>query len=399
MSPRESISATLFRKADTRVGVQLERLPPWALVTLAVAAGLTCQLLLGTSYVAASLDPIRQEAGVPVAFVDLDAGPHGDELYAGLVERGGPVAWIAYGSREAALEGLAQKELFGALVIPSNFSADLDSFASDRPRGAFVETFGNPGASTAGNIIATRAMELAIEGTRDVARQQALAASTVDTLGLGALTLEQGRYLAEPIRVQHVDVNAVPLRAANGLAPTYFAMAAWIGGYIGSVALERFRPFTALRAAPRAGLVFVAAALQGALATLVALAVGFSARDAASLAMLLALGTWMAYSLVSLLMDVFGLAGILPAFAVLALGLPASGALYPAGLLPPFYQTLHAIDPFTWLVEGLRTVLYAPGASDVSGHVAALAVLALACTAPSLVLSFVQARRAGAGTR
>lgn len=374
--------------------MQLERLPPWALIVLAVAAGLTCQLLLGTSYVAASLDPLREEGGVAIAYVDLDEGSRGDELYAQLAKRGGPVGWVEYGSRDAALEALAQKEILGALVLPSSFSADLDSFASDRPRAALVETFGNPGASTAGNIIASRAMELAIEATRDAAREQALAAATVQTIGLGALTIEQGRYLAEPIRVQHVDINEVPPRAANGLAPTYFAMAAWIGGYIGSVALERFRPTTALRAPARAGIVFLAAALQGLLATLVALAVGFTIPDAAALAMLLALGTWMAYCLVSLLMDVFGLAGILPAFAVLALGIPASGALYPAGLLPPLFQRLHPIDPFTWLVEGLRTVLYAPGASDLSGHVKALAALALACTAASLLISFIRARRA-----
>ena len=375
--------------------VPLERLPPWALIVLAVAAGLTCQLLLGTSYVAASLDPLRQEGGVAIAFVDLDAGAHADELYARLAQSGGPVRWIEYGSREAALTALAEKEVFGALVLPANFSADLDSFASDRPRAALVESFGNPGASTAGNIVASRAIELAVEATRDAAREQALQAATLDSLGLGALTLEQGRWLAEPIRMQHADVNVVPERAANGLAPTYFAMAAWIGGYIGSVALERFRPFTKLGAPARAGIVVLAATAQGALATVAALAVGFSMPDAAALAMLLAVGTWMAYAMVSLFMDVFGLAGILPAFAVLALGLPASGALYPASLLPPLYQSLHGIDPFTWLVEGLRTVLYAPGASDLAGHVGALVVLALACTGLSFVLSFVRARRAG----
>lgn len=374
--------------------VTLERLPPWALIVLAVAAGLVCQLLLGTSYVAASLDPLRQEGGVAVAFVDLDAGPHGDELLARLEERGGPVAWIGYGSREAALDALARKEAYGALVLPANFSADLDSFASDRPRAALVETWTNPGASTAGNLVAERAIALALEATRDAARERAIGSATVPTLGLGALTLEQGRWLAEPIRAQEAEVNAVPPRAANGLAPTYFALAAWIGGYIGSVALERFRPFTALRAPARAALVLVAAAAQGALATLVALAVGFAAPDAASLMMLLALGTWMAYAIVSLLMDLFGLAGIVPAFAILALGIPASGALYPEGLLPPFFQALHPIDPFTWLVEGLRTVLYAPGAGDLAGHVYALAALAIACTALSLVISFLRARRA-----
>ncbi|HVM44284.1 MAG TPA: ABC transporter permease [Candidatus Thermoplasmatota archaeon] len=373
----------------------LERAPPWLLITLALLAGLTCQLLIGTSYVAASLDPLREEGGVPIAFVNLDPGPHGARLLASLRERASPVAWVEVGSRDAAFEGLLQKRFFGAMVVPSNFSADLDSFASDRPRAALIETYGNPGASTSGSLIAGRAMELAVEATRETVRERAIEAATVGSTGLGALTLDQARFIAMPVRVQHAEVNEVPPRGANGLAPTYLAMAAWIGGYLGAIALERFRPLTKLGVAPRAALVAAAAGANGALATLAALAVGLAARDALELAMLLAVGTWMAYALVALLTDVFGLAGILPAFAVLALGLPASGALYPAGLLPDLYRSLHAIDPFTWLVEGLRTTLYAPGAGDLAAHMTSLVLLALACTTTSLLLGWLRGRRAG----
>jgi len=373
--------------------VQLERAPGWLLVVLAVLAGLTCQLLLGTSYVAASLDPLREEAGVPVAVVNLDAGPHGDQLVARLRQTRSPVLWVEYADRSAALEALAQKRLFGALVLPTNFSADLDSFASDRPRAALVETFANPGASTAGGLIAQRALELAVEATRDAAREGALQSATLGTTGLGALTLEQGRYLAEPVHVRHSEVNAVPPRTANGLAPTYLAMAAWIGGYLGAAALERFRPQTGLHPLARGGIVAAAAFAQGALATVVVVSIGFAARDPLELALVLGLGTWMAYALVSLLMDLFGLAGILPAFAVLALGLPAAGAIYPVGLLPPLFADLHAVDPFTWLVEGLRTTLYAPGASDLAAHMGALAALALSCTLASVLLGFLRGRR------
>lgn len=364
--------------------MQLERLPPAALVALALLAGLTCQLLLGTSYLAASLDPLREEAGVPIAVVVQDDGPHGAQLLARLQARASPVLWERMGDRAAAMEALEEKRVFGAMVIPANFSADLDSFASQAPRAAFVETYASPGASTSGSLIAARAMELAIDATREVARQEALRSATLGTTGLGALTLEQGRWLAEPILVRHAEVNVVPPRGANGLAPTYLAMAAWIGGYLGAIALERFRPQTALAPLARAGLMLGAAVVQGALAVGAAAAIGLAIPDALVLALLLATGTWMAYALVGLLTDVFGLAAILPAFAILALGLPAAGAIYPEGLLPDLFQALHVASPFTWLVEALRTTLYATSASDLGAHMLALAGLAAACTAASL---------------
>lgn len=374
--------------------MDLERLPAWALVLLALAAGATCQLLLGTSYLAANLDPLGQEGGVPVAVVVLDQGDAGAALLSRLQANASPVRWEGVATREEALQGLAQKRYHGALVLPENLTEALGSFATGSPHAALVETYTNPGATTSGNLIAARAAELAVEALRDAARARALAGADVATTGLGALSLEQGRFLAEPVHARATVVNPVPAGGANGLAPTYFAMAAWIGGYLGAVALERFRPVTKLRPPRRALLMAGASLVQAALATGAAMAIGLEARDAAALALVLTAGTWMAYALVALLTDLIGIAAVLPAFAVLALGLPASGAVYPVGLLPDFYQALHAWNPFTWLLEALRTVLYAPRAPDLGGHLWALAGLALACTAASLVLGLARRRRA-----
>lgn len=369
--------------------MQLERLPPAALVALALLAGLTCQLLLGTSYVAATLDPLREERGIPVAVVLLDQGAHGSAWLDALDARASPIDWVPVATREEALGLLREKRAFGAMVVPEDFSASLESFASDAPRAALVETFTSPGASTSGSLIAGRAIELALEGLRERVREEALRGAVVGTTGLGALTLEQGRFLAQPVHARATLVNPVPEGGANGLAPTYLAMGAWIGGYLGAIALERFRPFTKLRPLARAGLMAGASLMNGALATGAALAVGLAVPDAAQLAIMIALGTWMAYCVVALFTDLVGLAAIIPAFALLALGLPASGALYPVGLLPDLYRTLHAIDPFTWLVEGMRTVLYARDAGDLDANARKLAGLAVACTVASLLMARV----------
>lgn len=372
--------------------MQLERAPAWLLVILAILAGLTCQLLLGTSYLAATLDPLDADEGIPVAVVVEDKGPHGRDLYERLRENDGPIAWTKVDARAAMMDGLVEKRYYGALVLPANFSADLESFASQTPHPAIAYTYTNPGASTSGNLIASRGIEIALEATRTAAREEAVARSSVSTTGLGALTLDQARHVAQPLLVETTVVNPVPAHGANGLAPTYLAMAAWIGGYLGAVALERFRPTTGLAVVPRAAIVAGAALLQGAIAVVAAQAIGLSIRDGVSLALLLAAGTWMAYALVSLLLDLLGLAGILPAFAVLALGLPASGALYPVDLLPDIFRILSRIDPFTWLVEGLRTTLYAPGAGDLTRHISSLTLLALACTLATVLLALWRGR-------
>ena len=365
----------------------LDRLHPLALVALAIVGGLTFQLLLGTSYVAGSLDPAGESIGLPIGVVELDDGRHGARFTSALYAApSGVVTWVPISSRDAAVQQMLAKELMGAIVIPRNFSVALESFASDAPRAAVVETLANPGASTSGSIVAERAIAAALDGLRTRIRDEAIASAALPTLGQGALTLEQARFIAQPVHAHATVVNPVPQGGANGLAPTYVAMAAWIGGYIGAVALDRFRDRTRMGPAKRAGIVAAGAALQGIAAAWMLGAIGLQVADPMRLALVIALGTWMAYAVVSLLLDLLGIVGTVPAFAILALGLPASGAMYPVEMLPPFFRALHPYDPFTWIVEGLRTAMYAPAAGDFAANATRLALLAVVASCVSIVV-------------
>lgn len=380
--------------------VELERLRPRTLVLFAILGGLTFQLLLGTSYVGAFLDPAASatdSGGLPVAFVSLDEGARGRELLARLQGADGPIDWREVGTRDDALEGLEEKRYHGALVLSSNFSEALESFATRAPHAATVEVLSNPGVSTSGNVVAQRAIAAVLENVNASVRQAALAGSAQEAplVGpAGVVTLEQARFLAEPLRVQQTVVNPVHPGGGLGLAPTYLAMAAWIGGYFGAVAFERFRPQTRLDGHRRGVLLAGAATFQAAAAVALLLVVGFAVADPLALFVVLAVGTWMSYALVSFLLDVFGLPGVIPAFAVLALGLPASGAIYPVEMLPEFYRTLHAMSPFTWLVEALRTALHATRAGDLGDNLAAMGFVGLVATGLSVVIGLWRARRA-----
>lgn len=363
------------------------------LIVVALSAGLAFQLLLGTSYVAAFLDPVAESDGVPVAVVNEDRGAHGQTFAATLSRAEGPVRFELVESRAEAVRSMEAKERFGAIVILSNFTTALESFATQTPHGALVELMTNPGASTSGSIVAQRAMDAAIDGLRAKVRHDAIESARLPTLGQGALTLDQAEFVAEPVYVQRATINAVPERGANGLAPTYLAMAAWIGGYIGAVALQRYEARTKLAIWRRSILVGAAALVQSGIAVSALLLIGLNVADPLGLFLVLAAGTWMAYALVALLLDVFGLPGVVPAFAIMSLGLPASGAVYPVEMLPDFFRGLHAYDPFTWLIEGLRTTLYAPGASDLPANVRSLAMVAAVATAVTLGLAMWREQR------
>lgn len=376
----------------------LDRLPRAALVIVAILGATSFQLLLGTSYVAASLDPVGESVGLPMALVNEDEGPHGETLVRLVLQQSDLVAWRVHDTRDAAIDALEAKRAHGALVIPRDFSAHLESFATDAPTQATLETILNPGASTSGNVVAQRVLAALVDAAKTRVREEALQQVEIPTLGVGALTLEQARWIAEPIRAQSTTVNAVPDNGANGLAPTYLAMAAWIGGYIGAVAFERFGDKTRLAPSARALVMMGAAAAQAGASVILLAAVGMSVPDPMRLFAVLALGTWMAYAVVTLLLDLLGIPGVVPAFAILALGLPASGAVYPASMLPPFFRAIHDASPFTWLVESLRTTLYAPAATDVAPYGTRLALLAGAAVALTLALASLRARKAAAST-
>lgn len=378
----------------------LDRLSPKALIAASLFAGLTFQLLLGTSYVGAFLDPLEESSGIPVAVVNHDRGDAGARFLSAVAAKDTPVRWVAVESRAAAIQGLETKRYHGALLLPENFTEALTSLGTTSPRAASVELLTNPGASPSGSLTASRVMEAALAGLRAEVQARAIDAATPDApLAAplprgGVFTVEQARVLADPVKVTTTVVNAVPPRGANGLAPLYLTMAAWVGGYFGAVALERFREKTRLTPGRRALVVPAGAALQGLVATAALLLIGFPVPDPFLLAGVLALGAWMAYAVVSLLLDLFGLPGVAPAFALMALGIPASGGVYPPEMLTPLFRAVHALDPFTWLLEALRTALHVPRATDLAGHALRLAATALAATALSLAWHRLRERRA-----
>lgn len=368
----------------------IERLSPRVLVGLSLGAGLAFQLLLGTSYSAAFLDPIAESDGVPVALVVLDAGDIGAAFAERLAESESPVAWVPVATPEEALHGLETKAFVGALVVPANFSVAIDSFATTAPHAAVLTAYTSPGGSRTGALVAERVIDIAVDRLRAAVQERAIASAAPAGGAVpvgGLMTVDQARFVADPVRTEWRVVNPIPPNGANGLAPVYVAMGAWIGGYFGAVALERFRPFTRLSAATRSLVLPAGALAQGALATAALVTVGLHVPDPARLVAVVAVGTWMAYAVVSLFMDGFGLPGVLPAFAILALGLPASGAIYPREMLPPFYQALHDVNPLTWLAEAIRSVLYMTAAGDAVGLTARLVAVAAAASVASIALA------------
>lgn len=120
-------------------------------------------------YLAAVVSPGENTRDMPVALVNEDVGAVspgggtvdlGGEVVEGVLSSprsGEAVKWIRLGTREEALEGIRKGDLYGALVVPRDYSGrlvDLARLAAERPGGstdgpirpAEIEILTNPAA-------------------------------------------------------------------------------------------------------------------------------------------------------------------------------------------------------------------------------------------------------------
>ncbi len=111
-------------------------------VLVPVVAATAALAVVFFAYLAAVVSPEENLEGLPVALVNDDRGAKlgGERVSLGdrVVENAsGPdspasevVGWQRPGSREAALEGIGRGELYGAIVIPSDYSERIAAIAS-----------------------------------------------------------------------------------------------------------------------------------------------------------------------------------------------------------------------------------------------------------------------------
>ncbi|SNT08847.1 DUF3533 domain-containing protein [Rhodococcoides kyotonense] len=384
--------------------------------------------VLAAVYMGGILDPKKSLHDFPIALVVSDEGdvlPTGEQANFGNQIRDGLVAGIDPNTVDLRQMGIAQAhdeldsgEVFGAIVIPSDFTKRLSILAEasvvagdvDKP---VITVYTNPRAGTLGSSLFSAIGDQALgEANTKVGQQltesvQAQLAAGQSMSGAAALTL------ADPIDIIVTPHDPLPDGTGLGLSAFYYALLLLLAGFTGAMVVSalvdsvlgftptEFGPFFRhTRAAPisRLQTMFVKWALMAILGVVVSAlylwistALGMPSSHSLLLWMYGALAiTAVGVTAVSIV-SVFGTLGLLINLILfVVLGLPSAGATVPISAAPRLFGWLAQFEPMHQVYLAVRAILYFDARWDAGlGHGVTATLIG---TAIGLVFGFVVVR-------
>ncbi|MFB7513474.1 YhgE/Pip domain-containing protein [Streptomyces sp. NPDC056144] len=366
-------------------------------LTSALTVGLL-SFVLSLLYLGANNDPVGSLKDLPVALVVEDrgaevGGKHVDlgaqvaEQITASSQLEDKVAWQRV-DRAAADELLDSNKVYGALVIPEDFSASVAALAGpvqNRPHPPAMTVLTNPAAGSFGSsmaaeinreVVHTTSTQLGERLTALLSKRSAHAATAAKPGAAAQL------MIADPITVTVEEGHPLGDHSGLGLSAFFYTLVLVLGGMLGANVIHaqldtalgylahetgpirRTRPVQHISRvrhfAVATVLMTVVSALTSALALLAA--VGVVGIDAAHLTQLWFFGTCAtaAMGITALaLLATFGAPGpIVSMLVLIGLAIPSAGATIPLEALPGFYRFLADFEPFRQVVDGVRSILY-----------------------------------------
>ncbi|MFB7172825.1 YhgE/Pip domain-containing protein [Streptomyces sp. NPDC056254] len=352
-------------------------------------------------YVGGNVDPRGSLRELPVAVVNSDRGADtdgrhvnlGEQVVAGIQKSAKgdrSIDWQVVNRAEAD-KRLGKGKLFGALVIPEDFSATVTgltappSASQGKAAAPTLTVLTNQAAGSIGSSMASQAAQKAAHAASAQLGQELLkqAGSQKTPLPTAAQLM-----LADPVAVAVADGHPVGPRSAMGLSAFYYALVLVVCGMLGANVVNSqvdtalgylhtdfgpFRKREPVRHTSRVRTLAIGTALMLGLSvvmgSLVEVAtVGILDMDASHLGLL-----WL-YSVATIavvgigslaLFAAFGTPGMLLATIVfVAMAVPSSGATVPVQALPDFFRALAEFEPLRQITEGLRSLLYYGAQAD-----------------------------------
>ncbi|MFD8594310.1 YhgE/Pip domain-containing protein [Kitasatospora sp. NPDC059646] len=364
----------------------------------AVILGLL-SFVLSLLYLGANNDPVGSMKDLPIAVVNEDRGAQaadrridlGTQITAqitGSAELEGKVAWKQV-DRRTADELMADDKVFGALVVPDDFSASVAALAGPLQPGAHpptVTVLTNPAAGSFGSTMASEINQQVVRSvstrlgerlTQQLAQQAAQ--HPAQQAGPPAAA---GLMLDDPIRTTVRTGHPLGDHSGLGMSAFFYTLVLVLGGMLGANVIHAQLdtalgwlandkgPFRSLKPAQhlsRVGHFAVGSVLMVALSMLtsalaLAAAAGVIGIDAPHLPMLWLFGTCAtaAMGITALaLLAAFGTPGpIVSMLILIGLAVPSAGGTVPLQALPSFYRFLGEFEPFRQVVDGVRAILY-----------------------------------------
>jgi YhgE/Pip-like protein len=356
-------------------------------------------LLFAVFYVGANIDPAGHMKELPVGLVNADKGAAVGgkqvDLGARITESikksnagGGKIDWKVM-DEKGMKDELGKGKLFGALVVPADFTSSVTALTGTAATGTPVRptltVLTNQSAGSLGSGLARTATTQAAENASlQVGKELAAQIGTAQAkLPAAARVL-----LADPAAVTVEDGHPLDSHSGLGLTAFYYALtlvvvgmlsANVIGGQVDHALgythndLGPLRLHRPLIRATRVQTLAISSTLMAGLSllmgTLVVVgAVGIMGMDAAHLPLL-----WL-YSVGAIavtgigaltLLAVFGTPGMLVVTLVfIGMAVPTSGATTPIEALPGFYRFLAEFEPLRQITGGIRSILYYDAQGD-----------------------------------
>ncbi|MEV7214750.1 DUF3533 domain-containing protein [Kitasatospora cineracea] len=346
---------------------------------------LSALVALGLSllYMGNILTPQKHLHHMPIALVDSDTGPAlpgqprplgaevADQVVAGSPP--GEIDWRRL-SRAEAQQQLSSGKVYGALVVPEDFSRAVAALTTaDAPGRPEIQVLTNPGMGSLGSGIAAQINQTAAQRASQAIGKQLAAAATTET----ART-----FLADPVQVVTETGHPIGEHSGNGLGAFYFTLLLLLAGFMTAnivhAGLDVSMGFADAEIGPfhlreptlrisrtqvllaKSGMTAAVALLSASLVMLAAITIlGMEAPHAWQLW----LYSYCAVTTVGLgvlaIIAAFGNVGQLIAmFVFIAFDLPASGATVPLSASPGFYRFLGVFEPMRQMVDAVRSILY-----------------------------------------
>ena len=377
--------------------------------------------VLGAMYLGGSLNPAGNLNQFPIAIVNQDTGATlpdgsvsntGDMVESSLVDGIDPERFdVRQIGLDEATSQMDNGTLYGAIVIPAEFSTDLVNYAASTTTGTPVEkpaitVLTAPRSGTSTPAIVTALATPALDQVNSAIGKQVLQSTQAQLTAAGQAGLLTGAAqtaLATPITITVEPHNPLPAGTGNGISAFYFALLLVLCGFTGSMVVSSMVDgslgFTPNEMGPRytmsrhSGLsrlttltvkwaiMLAVAIIVGALFVAIGAVLGMPIDNPIGLWAFSAFAIAAVALVAQTILAVFGNLGLLAnMFVFIVFSLPSAGGTIPLEATPPLDRWLGSFEPMHQIYLGARSLLYFDGTLG-SGLARALVFCAIAAVA------------------
>jgi YhgE/Pip-like protein len=409
MSAMATASSPRPPKRSARASTLVRRARLWLIPT--ILCGLVA-LFLSLLYMGGIVNPNGNLHRLPIGLVNEDQGAPppgqpanlGTQITAAIPAQtpGTTVQWRQLTAAQAQ-DQLSSGKIYGALVVPKNFTTSVEALASNRATvRPTLTVLTNPGMGSLGSSLASQISQTAAHQTsltigKGLAQAAAAQGATATTQTL----------LSDPVSITTQQGHPIGSHSGLGLSAFYYTLLLVLTGFIGANIIHNgvdtalgyadselgpwhtrrptvpiSRTQTLLLKMTMTSFIVILTTTLVMVATIAIL--GMDAPHQALLwifSYCASLAVGLGVQAINAAFGGFG--QLIAMFVFIALALPSSGATIPLQAVPGFYRFLSIFEPMRQLSDGVRSILYFNARAD-AGLTRAWIMIAIAWAAALL---------------